>query len=144
MQLHRELSYCIYLIDVELQAPDETDGSPKATAAGAAGASSARSLDGKLPVGFLSASKDSYLQLLLNRYVVPVLFHPAGKAICTLIVVAMVVLGAIGATRLEQGLNEADLAPDGHYIKTFFTLDSRFETSSGVCARDALHLCFTL
>ena len=84
-----------------------------------------------IPVGILSSSKDSYLQKLLNNYVIPALLSTVGKLVIVLLVVALAVLGAIGVTRLDEGLPLGSLAPDGHYFKGFDERNVLFETQSG-------------
>ena len=68
------------------------------------------------PVGLVSASKDSFLQAVLNKYMLPGLFHPVGKAFVLLFAVAMAVVGGIGITKLDEGLPLGLLAPDSHYL----------------------------
>ena len=85
----------------------------------------------KRAVGVLSASKDSWLQWLLNKALVPVLLHPVGKTVMLALLVAGVVCGGIGITRLGEGLEDAWLAPDGHYSGAFADAASVFERNGG-------------
>lgn len=53
----------------------------------------------KAPVGFLSSNKDSWLQLFLNKYLFSVVYSLPGKAVIISIVIAGIVLGAVGIVR---------------------------------------------
>lgn len=53
----------------------------------------------KVPVGFLSSNKDSWLQLFLNKYLFSVVYSLPGKIIIICIVIAGVILGAVGIVR---------------------------------------------
>lgn len=88
-----------------------------------------------IPVGILSSSKDSYLQLFLNRFVLPALLNPIGKLVIVLLVVALAVVGGIGVSRLDEGLPLGALAPDGHYYKGFDERIVKLESQSGVPLR---------
>ena len=84
----------------------------------------------------MSANKDSGLQSLLNKYLLPAIFHPAGKAIIVLIAVALAVVGrlsdrGIGITERREGLPFGFLAPDDHYFRDFSDAALNFESSSG-------------
>lgn len=84
------------------------------------------------PVGLMSANKDSGLQAILNKHVLPAILHPAGKVIFLLMAVAMAVLGGVGVTRLREGLPLGSLAPDDHYYRDFDAASSQFDSNSGV------------
>ena len=71
------------------------------------------------PAGLMSASKDSFLQAVLNKYMLPALFHPVRKTFVLLFAVAMAMVGGIGITQLDEGLPLGLLAPDSHYMKDF-------------------------
>eukprot|EP00892_Ulva_mutabilis_P004763 jgi/Ulvmu1/2659/UM014_0114.1 len=90
---------------------------------------------GKTPVGFLSSNKDSWLQLFLNKYLFSIVYSAPGKAAIFCIVIAGIVLGAVGITRLDEGLPLSTLAPDGHYLKTFIDRFDQFEQSAGPPAK---------
>ena len=96
----------------------------------------------KRAVGLLSASKDSYLQIALNRFVLPGLLHPVGKAVVLLVLAAALAVGFVGSTRLDEGLTFSQLAPDGHYIKAYDALFVGFESQAG--AHPALSTCLCL
>lgn len=83
------------------------------------------------PVGLMSANKDSGLQSLLNKYLLPAIFHPAGKVIIVLVAVALAVVGGIGITKLREGLPLGSLAPDDHYYRDFDDASASFESNSG-------------
>lgn len=53
----------------------------------------------KIPVGFLSSNKDSWLQLFLNKYLFSVVYSLPGKIVIVGIVICGVILGAIGIVR---------------------------------------------
>ena len=89
----------------------------------------------KLPVGFLSASKDSYLQIFLNRFLVPPLLHPVSRALVILVFLGIVATGAVGASRLDEGLDLSTLAPNGHYTKDYYQRDNLFLSASGARPR---------
>ena len=85
----------------------------------------------KVPVGLLSASKDSWLQIVLNRVLVPPLLHPASQAAILALLVAALVSGGLGVSRLGEGLQQSSLAPDGHYVRSFDALNIDFNANSG-------------
>jgi hypothetical protein len=82
--------------------------------------------------GLLSASKTSYLQICLNKYVVPAMMHPIGKTIVLALLVGGVATGIVGATRLGEGLRLSSLANDNHYAKPFEEMNTEFERQAGV------------
>ena len=61
----------------------------------------AESAGPRKPIGLMSANKDSYLQQLLNRFMLPAIFHPVGKAFAILLVIAIAVVGAVGIGKVE-------------------------------------------
>jgi hypothetical protein len=83
-------------------------------------------------VGFLSASKDSWLQQFFNRYMLPTIFHPWGKAVVIIVALIVFILGAIGASRVGEGLQYGELSPDGHFLKPFDDRSSLFQEKVGV------------
>lgn len=85
----------------------------------------------KRAVGLLSASKDSPLQVFINRYVLPAILSPVGKVMVIALVLIGIVLGAVGASRLREGLDIGTLAPDGHFIKPFDDLDRQLRVFVG-------------
>jgi hypothetical protein len=87
--------------------------------------------DNKLTVGFLSSSKDSWLQIFLNRVLVPLLLYPVGQVAILSLLVAGLVSGGVGISRLGEGLKLPSLAPDNHYVKSFYTLNDKFSSGSG-------------
>ena len=86
-------------------------------------------------MGALSASKDSWLQWLLNKALVPVLLHPVGKAVVLALLVVGIVCGGIGVTRLGEGLKLSELAPDGHYAVAYDNAATVFERNGGAHMR---------
>lgn len=85
-----------------------------------------------VPVGILSSNKDSYLQLVLNKYMLPAILSPIGKLVIVGLVIATSVLGGIGVSRLDEGLPLGDLAPDDHYFKLFYDRQVLFQSQSGM------------
>jgi Patched family len=86
------------------------------------------------PVSVISAKKDSGVQAVLDKCILPAIFHPAGKIIILLNVVALAVVGGIGSTRLREGLPLGTLAPDGHYFRDFDDAITEFSQESGIGA----------
>jgi hypothetical protein len=83
--------------------------------------------------GILSASKTSYLQICLNKYIVPAIMHPIGKTIVLALLLGGVATGIVGTTRLGEGLQLSSLANDNHYAKPFEEMNTEFERQAGVC-----------
>ena len=90
------------------------------------------------PTGLMSANKDSGLQAVLNKYLLPAIFHPVGKALILLFGVALVVLGGIGFTKLREGLPLGSLAPDDHYFREYDSAAASFQSNSGTSLQHML------
>jgi Sterol-sensing domain of SREBP cleavage-activation len=106
-------------------------GLPKRTTSVERSAASAASPSPRKPrMSLMSASKDSWIQMILARYWLPVLFHPVTRAFVILLAIAGVVAGGVGAANVGEGLKLKDLAPDDSYVKSFDPLDVHFQSRS--------------
>jgi hypothetical protein len=106
-------------------------GSPTGSASGGRSAGIGVELLPRRRVGMLSASKDSPLQHLLNRYLVPLVLNRWCRALCLLLVAVGVAVSAYGATHLSEGLQISSIAPDGSFVKPFDALERELRRYAG-------------
>jgi hypothetical protein len=93
------------------------------------------------PVGLMSGNKDTGLQALLDKHLLPALLHPVGRALMLALVVGLSVVGAVGITRLREGLPLGDLAPDDHYYRDFDRKLQEFGKVSDIGALTECDVC---
>lgn len=60
--------------------------------------------------------KPSFIRIFLNRYYTPFLLNPRTKFAVILVFTTAVIVALVGATKLDTGLVQQDLAPDGSYL----------------------------